>query len=335
MATLLQFRRDTSANWISVNPVLAEGELGLETDTSAYKIGNGVDNWNTLLYYELSSQVQTLLMSAQSSDPTPPGAGSLLFYGKSVAGRSMPKFVGPSGLDTVLQPGLFGNGIQMLSPNTTTTFNTIGMPSPTAVGTVSHPTLSSGSLRVQTRRGIVTSAATANSASELRQTATSCWRGDTAGQGGFFMTTRFAMSTAVANQRTAVGLFSTTTAISTSQSPSSLTSCIFVGNDSADTTMQIMHNDASGTCTKINLGANFPSNNTSAVYEVILFAAPNSSQVEYRVIRQDTGSVATGTLTTDLPPTTTFLAWHAYMNNGGTASAVVLEIMRYYLETDY
>ena len=42
MADLIQFRRDTSTNWASVNPVLAQAELGLETDTSKYKMGAGV-----------------------------------------------------------------------------------------------------------------------------------------------------------------------------------------------------------------------------------------------------------------------------------------------------
>jgi peptidyl-tRNA hydrolase len=47
------------------------------------------------------------------------------------------------------------------------------------------------------------------------------------------------------------------------------------------------------------------------------------------------GAEATGTITTDLPGSTTFLAPHAYANNGGTAAAVVLDFYRYYLETDY
>lgn len=50
MATQIQFRRDTAANWTSVNPILAEGELGLETDTQKFKMGNAVNHWNDLLY---------------------------------------------------------------------------------------------------------------------------------------------------------------------------------------------------------------------------------------------------------------------------------------------
>ena len=46
----LQFRRDTAANWTLHNPTLASGELGIETDTSLFKIGNGSQAWNALAY---------------------------------------------------------------------------------------------------------------------------------------------------------------------------------------------------------------------------------------------------------------------------------------------
>ena len=50
MATQILFRRDTSENWVQANPLLAQGELGLETDTGQFKVGNGSDEWNSLLY---------------------------------------------------------------------------------------------------------------------------------------------------------------------------------------------------------------------------------------------------------------------------------------------
>ena len=52
MATRIQLRRDTLLNWSTVNPILAEGEIGIETDTDKLKIGNGIDAWNILNYYE-------------------------------------------------------------------------------------------------------------------------------------------------------------------------------------------------------------------------------------------------------------------------------------------
>jgi hypothetical protein len=50
MADIIQIRRDTVANWASVNPTLAQGEQGFETDSGFMKIGDGVSDWNTLPY---------------------------------------------------------------------------------------------------------------------------------------------------------------------------------------------------------------------------------------------------------------------------------------------
>jgi len=131
-----------------------------------------------------------------------------------------------------------------------------------------------------------------------------------------------------------VGLLSSTAAISTSQVISALTNIIGVGWDSADTQLQIMHNDGSGNATKVALGAGFPVNTPADVYELILFAPPNAASVVWRVVNLTTGAVAEGTITTDLPATTTFLGPRFYINNGGTAAAVVIEMIRNYLETD-
>jgi hypothetical protein len=45
--TQIQVRRDTAANWNSVNPTLAAGEIGFETDTGKFKIGTGSLTWNS------------------------------------------------------------------------------------------------------------------------------------------------------------------------------------------------------------------------------------------------------------------------------------------------
>ena len=49
MATRIQLRRGTAAEWTAANPILAVGELGLETDTERFKIGTGAA-WNALAY---------------------------------------------------------------------------------------------------------------------------------------------------------------------------------------------------------------------------------------------------------------------------------------------
>ena len=60
MASQIQIRRDTAANWTSTNPTLAEGELGLETDTRKLKIGDGITAWNDLEYYVNPSEGGTV-----------------------------------------------------------------------------------------------------------------------------------------------------------------------------------------------------------------------------------------------------------------------------------
>ena len=54
MAVQIQLRRDTSTNWTTANPVLALGELGLETDGYRYKIGDGATAWTSLGYAQLA-----------------------------------------------------------------------------------------------------------------------------------------------------------------------------------------------------------------------------------------------------------------------------------------
>jgi hypothetical protein len=55
MATRMQQRRGTAAQWISTNdgdgPILNAGEIGYETDTNKFKVGDGVNHWVDLNYF--------------------------------------------------------------------------------------------------------------------------------------------------------------------------------------------------------------------------------------------------------------------------------------------
>jgi hypothetical protein len=51
MAVRIQLRRDTAANWVSANPTLRAGEIGIETDTLKFKVGNGSSPWNSITAY--------------------------------------------------------------------------------------------------------------------------------------------------------------------------------------------------------------------------------------------------------------------------------------------
>jgi hypothetical protein len=63
MAVRIQLRRDTAANWVSSNPTLRAGEIGIETDTLKFKVGTGSTPWNSITAYAnvVPSNLDTIL----------------------------------------------------------------------------------------------------------------------------------------------------------------------------------------------------------------------------------------------------------------------------------
>lgn len=78
MAIRIQLRRDTAANWTSSNPVLRAGELGIETDTLKFKIGNGSSTWTQIANYAnvtdagLSNSLNDYILAADQGTPGGP-----------------------------------------------------------------------------------------------------------------------------------------------------------------------------------------------------------------------------------------------------------------------
>jgi hypothetical protein len=64
MATRMQQRRGTEAQWTAANPTLAAGEIGFETDTNKFKMGNGSSNWAALTYFSNNAALTDLLDGA-------------------------------------------------------------------------------------------------------------------------------------------------------------------------------------------------------------------------------------------------------------------------------
>ncbi len=50
IGTVIKFKRATAALWTTTNPVLTQGEPGVETDTLKVKVGNGTSVWTALGY---------------------------------------------------------------------------------------------------------------------------------------------------------------------------------------------------------------------------------------------------------------------------------------------
>jgi hypothetical protein len=186
-----------------------------------------------------------------------------------------------------------------------------------------------------TRRLGYVSATNNNSTCGLRSPSAQFGIGPAAGCGGFNFVVRFAISDAVLvpNARLFVGMTSTTGVLGNAD-PSTFTNLIGVGLDSADTTLQIIHNDAAGTATKINLGANFTESTNTALYELALYCASGSPVVNYEVTNLTTGAETSGQITTNLPAVNTLLSWQLWRHNVNTGLAVGLDVASIYLETD-
>jgi hypothetical protein len=67
MATRIQVRRDTAANWTTNNPTLANGEIGFETNSGKFKIGNGSSAWSALDYFLDGSDLLAYLTTASAA----------------------------------------------------------------------------------------------------------------------------------------------------------------------------------------------------------------------------------------------------------------------------
>ena len=64
MATRMQQRRGTAAQWTAANPILAAGEIGFETDTSKFKMGNGSSTWSALQYFANAAELAAIVDGA-------------------------------------------------------------------------------------------------------------------------------------------------------------------------------------------------------------------------------------------------------------------------------
>jgi len=73
--TLIQLRRGLSTEWTSANPTLAGGEIGYETNTGKFKIGDSSTVWNSLPYAAVLPSELTSLINTEIADTLEAGSG--------------------------------------------------------------------------------------------------------------------------------------------------------------------------------------------------------------------------------------------------------------------
>ena len=113
MASKIQLRRDSSGNWSATNPVLAEGEMGVELDTNRSKLGDGTSNWNDIDYMTDTNAVGTydanyLIKNRNVGDQTVVSTGTTTFNGLVAAGSGVK--VTPGGTQGAVVNGLYNQG---------------------------------------------------------------------------------------------------------------------------------------------------------------------------------------------------------------------------------
>ena len=280
---------------------------------------------------------KALAIEEQASAPTTPASG-LKTWARKLAGRRFAYVTEPSGELWPLQSHIGRQRVGRWNPigNATTAPSGDGIAAPTATGTATARNVAATNMATAARRLGYVSASTAGSLAGVRSSAAQYWRGNAAGLGGFLFICRFVTSDAaiVAGARAFVGL-SADTAAPTNVEPNTINNSVGAAVLSASGNLQIVTRDGA-TAQTIDLGAGFPGNSLSAdLYELMLYAPPNGTTIDYRVERLNNGNVAEGTLTTNLPGSTTLLCPKLWRCNNATALAVGIDLVHLYIETSY
>ncbi len=277
---------------------------------------------------------EPLILPGLSAIPAVPPAGKLALYGRQRAGAPWLEVVRPSGRDFPLQPHTGLNRIGIWAPVSGTTIAAQGI-ALTSVGTVSHTALSAGSLLSSSRRWRVTSAAVVDSVCDQRSAVTTCWRGNTAGLGGFTFVARISLTTLQATGMGFFGLLASIAALAVTTTLATLVEAIGIGfQRGTHTNCQLVRNDGTGAPTLLDLGAGFPVA-TAGLITLTIWCPAAGTSIWLRAVNELTGTVFEQEVTTDLPQAATFLAPRLFLNNGATAAAVAFESTGLYLETDF
>lgn len=288
-----------------------------------------VDRWNA------DHIIDTELDLPRIDAPTAPAANNIAIYGQNRAGRMLLTQMGPSGLDTSLQPHLGGNKVGIWIPpgNATTVPGVLGIGTLTAVGTATARNAAATSLATRMLRLGYVSAATAGSLTSIREPQAKYTTGAGDGLGGFYYRVRFVPSNAAAvtGERFFAGL-SASTGAATNVEPTSLVNVAGICQLSTSTNLQVYAAGAS-TSSAVDLGANFPANGLSTdAYEFAMFSGP-SGGISWQVWRLGTAFTASGTFAA-APSSSTFLCHQIWKTNNATALAVAFDICSLYIETD-
>lgn len=259
----------------------------------------------------------------------------LIIYAKNIAGRLMPKWVDPSGVDTPFQSSLSMNKYMQVY-STGTAYAYIGCATRTDNGGTSTQTvMTTGSIKNQLPRVVHATGTTTNTILYSRHSSgdMSCYLGNVANSGGFFFVMRFGVQALGTGNIAFFGLSPRITP-TFGANLNTYVNIIGVGYQTNSGNWQLIENSGSGTGTIIDLGATLPLNTTDAM-ELVLFAPPNSTTITYRVTNLTTGAKVTGTVSSRIPAVNTLLTPMTWVSNNASTTSCQIWVNKYSIETDY
>jgi len=287
-----------------------------------------------------------------NTTPLTPSSG-IDVYGVSRGAETVLTYMGPSGVDRIVQAGLAYDDVRYyVTPESATTSTApiaIGFTAVTPIGTITSSTVDGNSFRTSIPRTTLTSAAGLD---ELKPAVTRLFIGNsskTYDNGGFKIVMRYAPTGPV--DATTVGCFGFTGSVTAYTVANNCfngtqnVNNLFAGWANSSTinkNLSYYSSNASGPPVKLlDCGIDYPVNTTTAFYETTIFATPKGGNVSLYTVRLDDTSIAPCVLTlpgTDkrLPAINSVGNWRLFMGRLGTAgtTGVIMEFSKMYVSKD-
>jgi len=273
-------------------------------------------------------------------NPAAPTSGNMRFYARNIAGRVMPKWMPPSGVDQPVQPAFFGNTITWWAANASAAGTSTGPSWFTPTGNFAsvNSSFTVGSLYTMVNRSKYTNVQTTSvQAVGPRMIGGTFMTSSVAGVGGFFFFARWGIDQAHASfpsVRGFVGLGNNASVVSTSISAA--VNMAGFGWDTGDNSvLGFFHNDGAGAPTKEVITVKV---SVLSGFDSYIYSKPgNGSVLYFRLDDINTGSIlADSSVVSDIPVNHVPLFAQATVSNGpyGQNSVIGIGVNKIYVETD-
>ena len=277
-----------------------------------------------------------LLFPAVSALPTVSTGGKP--YGDTSSGLAQLRWLPQLGIDAPLQRKLGYGTIGSITPSAVSTLFAEGhfsgasiQTNPATTGTNnSGKTHSSTSVLSCKNRYVIASAAAINSTALVRMgnsQASGLIMNDSVYGGGTLLTMVVGFPVYASTQRVFQGYQTLNAAIANNVDISTLTNMFGIGKDTGDTNMFWMHNDGSGTATRVSTGIAI---NTNNIYTIELFVPSNSTAMYgalYEMTKTTNALISTITASTNIPAVGTRLFFQQFISTAAVAASISLAII--------